>query len=724
MTPLIDKSTRLIVQGITGRQGTKLSREMIDYGTHVVAGVTPGRGGVKVDGVPVYDTIAQAVRAHPKANASLVSVPREAAKAAAFEAILSGHIDLVNILTEGVPQRDSAEIVRCARDRGVRVVGPSSVGIINPIDRVKIGAIGGNDPGVFYPGQIAIFSKSGGMCLSIATEIFNTLGYGTSLVVGVGGDRISGTTFRDLLELVRDDDNTALVILNGEIGGTYEEEAAAYIEETDYPKRVVARLTGIGAQELFPRGSRMGHAGAIIGEGDVGTYASKVAAFERAGVPVAKTSEVLSTLVERAMPRGGPDLDGVVSAEVELVSISKTKLENLKSQIRAVYIRTGITHIVDGMPYFRGYPLPDLMRHASIAEMAFMALKKQDVTHEDAFLLRNDFLYCAQHHGPSAAALEAASAARAGGAPVQVAVSAALLAMPEPDIEALPAEIAARYSVEQSKALMVAPCTIALAAHLFGHPLTWAENGIETAVFQALAGRLPDAREREVMRAAFVACVDHTPATPSSLAAVASYSGGNSMKTALAAGITAMGDTHAGAGEGAATVLSGFLAEFREAVDESGAFEADGVRVTDLDGLGAYVVDTMTGVFGGPKRRIPGYGHRYYSTYGADPRALTLLEIATELGVAGDHCALALAVERSLRERKSPGLCINVDGAIGAVLCDLGLSPSVGRAMFILPRTLGMLGELLEQREGSFFRLSNDSIIYTGPEHDPRRRFE
>ena len=180
------------------------------------------------------------------------------------------------------------------------MVGPASVGLINPIDRVKIGAIGGNDPGVFYPGEIAIFSKSGGMCLSIATEIFNVLGHGTSVVVGIGGDRISGTNFKDLLELVRDDERTKLVILNGEVGGDYEEEAARYIQETKYPKPVIAGSPASAPQNIFPRGSRMGHAGAIIGEGRFGTYESKVEAFERAGVKVAKTSEDLVSFVERA----------------------------------------------------------------------------------------------------------------------------------------------------------------------------------------------------------------------------------------------------------------------------------------------------------------------------------------------------------------------------------------------------------------------------------------
>ena len=395
MKTLLDKQTRVLIQGITGKQGRRVSMEMLDYGTFVVAGVTPGKGGQDVYGLPVYDCVADALAEHPEINTSLVSVPREGTRQAAIEAIGSGSMRLVNILTEGLPRLDAAYILQAAKERGVRVVGPASVGLINPIDRVKIGAIGGNDPGVFYPGEIAIFSKSGGMCLSIATEIFNVLGHGTSVVVGIGGDRISGTNFKDLLELVRDDERTKLVILNGEVGGDYEEEAARYIQETKYPKPVIARITGIGAQNIFPRGSRMGHAGAIIGEGRFGTYESKVEAFERAGVKVAKTSEDLVSFVERALPRRRQDFEAALSKEFELVSISKQKLESLKSQVRAVQIRTHMTRIIDGIPHFRGRPLPQLMRQASVPQMIFEALTKEDDGHEQAAQLARDIVLCA-----------------------------------------------------------------------------------------------------------------------------------------------------------------------------------------------------------------------------------------------------------------------------------------------------------------------------------------
>jgi citrate synthase len=170
-----------------------------------------------------------------------------------------------------------------------------------------------------------------------------------------------------------------------------------------------------------------------------------------------------------------------------------------------------------------------------------------------------------------------------------------------------------------------------------------------------------------------------------------------SLKTALAAGITAMGDTHAGAGEGAAYA-------FQIEVDKS------------IEEKALWLVNSYAGKFGGPKRRIPGYGHRYYGLYGADPRAQALLSLAEGHGYGGKHIALAKAVERILQEEKAPGLCLNVDGAIGAIISEMGIPPSAGKALFIIPRSAGILGQLLEQSEASFFRLSNESIKYVGPE--------
>ncbi|HNT34284.1 MAG TPA: citrate/2-methylcitrate synthase [bacterium] len=721
MRPFVGKDTRVLIQGITGRQGTKVCREMLDYGTHVVAGVTPGKIGHSVHGVPVYSSVEEALKKHPEINTSLITVPRDAALAAAFEVIPFAQIRLVNVLTEGIPQQDSARMVQLAREHRVWLVGPASVGIIAPGEHLKIGAIGGNDPGVFYPGPIALFSKSGGMCLSIATELFNRLGYGNSLVVGIGGDRITGTTFVDLLELVRDDETTQLVIIMGEVGGTYEENAADYIRRTKYPKPVVVRLTGIGAQNLFPKGTRMGHAGAIIGEERVGTFQSKVEAFESIGVPVAKTSDELADLVEKAMPQAHvSDLESAVAGEMELVSISKTKLESLKSQVRAVQVRTSMTQLIGGIPYFRGYLLTDLVQRATIPDMVWMTTKRRDTSRESSCQIQQDLLWLAEHCPLTEKAIQSSWNCQQDGGRIETAISTGLLAQKEPDLQQFEGkEIRTRYSDDELLSLIIGSHVIALVSHLMEHPTDQVRaTSLAELIGFALKGEPVDDKASRVLQAIFVACVDHTPATPSSLAALAAYSGGSTLKNALASGISAMGHVHAGAGEATAQILQDYLKRFRT----QKPMVADGIKIETIQGLAEYIVDKYTGVLGGEKRKLPGFGHRYYSLYRKDPRAESVMQITREMALDADYVNLAHHLEESLKMRKSPGLCLNVDGVIGVVLSALGLPPKTGKALFIIPRTFGIVSQLLEQEAGSFFRLANESVLYVGP--DTGRTFE
>jgi len=657
----------------------------------------------------VYNTVDEALREHPDITAALIAVPPQALRDAALEVIGKGRIRLVNILTEGVPVRDASEIVQVARKHEIHLVGPSSVGIICPADRVKIGAIGGNDPGVFYPGEIAIFSKSGGMCLSLATQIFNRHGFGTSTVAGMGGDRIAGCNFVDLLELARNDPDTELIILNGEVGGSYEEEAAEYIRRTEYPKPVIGLVSGAGAEHFFPRGSRMGHAGAVIGEGELGTYEHKVAAFEAVGVLTARSSDELVELVGRTLRKTGEDhLEEKDLRRPELVSISKPKLESMKGQIRAVTVKTGITQLLDGQPYLLGYPLPELIQRAPIEDIISMTIRRVDPKPKERGLLRRLMAYHMKNLPLSRVAVEAAETSFHHGNPLNAAVSAGLLAQEAAPAENLHEELKEAFSPQEAEAMVLTGWVIMLVGSLLGGGLRLKVNDrLENIFFRAAAGRAPKPAEADVFRGIYAACAEHTPAVPSSLAAISSYSGGVSLKTALAAGITAMGDTHAGAGEGAAYA---FQVEAAQAPSGLSAMER-----------ARWLVESYAGKSSQNKRKIPGYGHRYYGLYGRDPRAAALLELAESRGVAGEHAALARAVEHILQEQKAAGLCLNVDGAIGAVISDMGVPPAAGRALFIIPRSAGILGQLLEQKEGSFFRLSNDSVAYTGPAPRPYR---
>ncbi|MBX5464621.1 MAG: succinate--CoA ligase subunit alpha [Clostridia bacterium] len=273
MAILVDDKSRVVVQGITGHQGSFHTGLMLEYGTRVVAGVSPGKGGQEVHGVPVYETVQEAVDKHG-ANVSVLFVPAPFVKDAAFEAIDAG-CSLVVVIAEHVPLHDAAAIVAFARQRGTIVLGPNTYGICSP-GKSKIG-IPPNS--IFRPGTVGVVARSGTLSYEIVQAI-SQAGLGESTVVGMGGDRVVGLTFIDLLKRFEADEATRAVALVGEIGGTAEEEAAEFIKTMS--KRVVAYIAGRSA----PPGKRMGHAGAIIERGR-GTYESKVAALTAAGVQVA-----------------------------------------------------------------------------------------------------------------------------------------------------------------------------------------------------------------------------------------------------------------------------------------------------------------------------------------------------------------------------------------------------------------------------------------------------
>jgi len=278
MAVLVDKGTRLLVQGITGREGSFHTKLMIEYGTKVVAGVTPGKGGMEVHGVPVYDTVAEAVKEHPEINASIIFVPARFAPDAVYEALDNG-IRTIVVITEHIPAHEELRFVRYGRSLGARIVGPNCPGVISP-GKAKVGIMPAN---VFKEGSVGIVSRSGTLTYEIAAAITRE-GFGQSTAVGIGGDPVTGLDFIDMLELFRDDPETEAVVLIGEIGGDAEERAARYVKETKYPKPVLAYVAGRTA----PPGKRMGHAGAIISMG-TGYYADKVKALRAAGISVAET---------------------------------------------------------------------------------------------------------------------------------------------------------------------------------------------------------------------------------------------------------------------------------------------------------------------------------------------------------------------------------------------------------------------------------------------------
>ncbi len=290
MSILVDEQTRLLVQGITGREGEFHTRQMIEYGTRVVAGVTPGKGGQEVAGVPVFDTVAQAVAA-TGANTSIVYVPARFAPDAVYEAV-DGGIELIVCITENIPALDMVRVVAYVQAKRARLIGPNCPGVISP-GKAKVGIMPGH---IHTPGPVGVVSRSGTLTYE-AVDALTKAGLGQSTVLGIGGDPIIGTTFIDALELFQADPETEAIVLIGEIGGTDEERAARYIQE-HVTKPVVAYIAGRTA----PPGKRMGHAGAII-QGGTGTAADKIAALQAVGVAVAEYPAQVADLVAERLGR-------------------------------------------------------------------------------------------------------------------------------------------------------------------------------------------------------------------------------------------------------------------------------------------------------------------------------------------------------------------------------------------------------------------------------------
>lgn len=284
---LIDENTRAIVQGITGRQGSFHTKEMLDVGTKIVAGVTPGKGGKEIHGIPVYDTVKEAVEEHD-VNASVLFVPAPAVKDAVYEAI-DGGIELIVIITEHVPVHDTVDIVNYGRKKGVKIIGPNTPGIASP----KFGKLGIIPARVLKEGYIGMVSRSGTLTYEIANQLVVS-GYGQSTCVGIGGDPVVGTDFIDILQLFEKDRDTDAVVMVGEIGGSSEERAGEYIKKMEKP--VVAYIAGISA----PEGKRMGHAGAIIERG-LGTVESKMRALRDAGAYVVRRISEIPTVLKEVL---------------------------------------------------------------------------------------------------------------------------------------------------------------------------------------------------------------------------------------------------------------------------------------------------------------------------------------------------------------------------------------------------------------------------------------
>ncbi len=297
MAILADQDTKVIIQGITGREAASFTKDMLDYGAQVVAGVTPGKQGQAVHGVPVYDTVRGALKEHP-VHASVISVPPGMVKGAVLEAV-ENHIKLLVVVSERVPRRDVIEFLEAAREQDARVIGPNTLGIISP-ERVKLGMAGGPVEDVkkaYTPGNVGIASRSGGMTTEIA-NLLTTHGIGQSTCIGIGGDPVVGSNFLDLIPLFDQDPETKAVVLFCEPGGIIEESLAELVISQKIALPIIAFIAGRFVDDM--PGVRFGHAATIV-EGDKGTAKGKIESFKKAGIHVAESFSDIVTILRNVI---------------------------------------------------------------------------------------------------------------------------------------------------------------------------------------------------------------------------------------------------------------------------------------------------------------------------------------------------------------------------------------------------------------------------------------
>jgi len=306
MSILVDEKTRVLVQGITGREATTFTQSMLEFGTPVLAGVTPGKGGQSIYGVPVYNTVSSAISDHPDINTTIIAVPPAATRDAVMEVVDAG-IGLINVFTERVPRKDVCQMLEYAQIHGARVVGPNSLGMCSP-GKAKLGAIGGpldEFKRAYTSGPVAILSRSGGMMTETASQL-SLYGIGISTAINIGGDPVVGSTFVELLPLLADDPQTEVIVLFCEPGTSSEENLAAWVHKKGFPKPIIAFVAGKFVDQM--PGMRFGHA-AVIVEGNTGSAAGKEEALRTAGILVAEnhgdiTGMVCRTLLDKKLAGG------------------------------------------------------------------------------------------------------------------------------------------------------------------------------------------------------------------------------------------------------------------------------------------------------------------------------------------------------------------------------------------------------------------------------------
>ena len=661
----VAKSGRLdtIILGLGG-QGTKHAGLMRDFGTSVVAGVAPGGAGTRVhEVIPVFDSVKDCLAEFPDVVAASVWRHYSTAREAALEAIEAG-IPLVVLISEGLPLKDVRDIIVSARAHKTVLIGGNTPGLIFPPERIKIGML----PDVFTPEEVApgrfgprgvtIISRSGAILYHMS-DAMASVGIAQNAVIGIGGDGAIGSTFRDLVPLAMEYENTDLVIVAGEIGGCQEELLARDVRDNPkkYPKPLVALVSGARA----PEGKTMGHAGAIVTPGlETGTFLSKKKALEEAGVPV-------------------------VNSQFELIDAVREKLkgktyflpERYYARMKAIWDApppkpswtTLITKVEPNNLVVRGYRVQDLIARTSLVEAAHLiTLGELPDENRRASLTR--------------LALDAAKR------PLPPVVR-----NPEEDLsktfqkylladEELAAFKPVGKAAQAEKTVFALGRFAAYLAGLQSHSAALAvvepEAPFAHAVYRAISGSgTLDAKRARMLEAVIVASLDHGVTPPSAQATLIASSVRASYEVAVAQGAGAITDIHGGAGEKAAA----FFLQCAGLVSGQDLSLEEATRAV----IRRYIKEG---------RRVEGMGHRVHRQ---DPRRDALWALAEESGLAGPCVAISRIAGDMLREVRGLDLPINVDGVIGAIVADMGLDPKLAKALFIFGRIMGLSAHYFEE---------------------------
>ena len=671
-----------IVVGL-GRQGTRHAGLMQDFGTTVTAGIAPGRGGQRIhETIPVYDTVADCLEEHPDIVGASIWRHYSTARDATLEVIEAG-VPLVVLISEFIPLRDVRDILVAARKHKTVLIGGNTPGLIFPPEGIKVGML----PDVFHPEEVSpdvfgargvtIISRSGAILYHMSDGLASA-GIAQNAVIGVGGDGAIGSTFRQLVPMAMAYENTDLVVVAGEIGGSQEELLAEDIKAHPdrYPKPLVALISGAHA----PEGKTMGHAGAIVAPGqEYGTFASKKAALESAGVTVVNSQYDLIEVAREKL--GGRKY-------FEIPKYYERMKEKWEEPPRKAEWGTITTRVAPNSLLISGYKLEDIVARSTLLETAHLLVKTE---------LPSKQVLDAHHKTAVQAALKPAPPVeRREGEDISQALAKCLLM--DEDLASVPQTgkdgpvnktIVALGRVARYLARLLGN-EVALDKAVVGEPFA-------NIIYRAVSGETDvDPKRARMVAAMVVASVDHGVTPPSAQAGVIAASVRSSYEMSVASGVGAITDVHGGAGAKAA-------AFFRQCIAKSKEENIDLARATH-----AMLTDYMR-----RGQRVEGLGHRVHTQ---DPRRNVLWELAESSGLAGSCVAISKLVGDLFEQVRGMSLPINVDGVIGAIVADMDLPTDLAKALFVYGRVAGLSAHYFEEiaSQSPMRRINFAEAVYRG----------